>query len=836
MNARRRGSIGIVVLLVVGCGSEEREPPPLDGTTGRAEPSAEFDPCGTPDHPCTLAEVSPEARAATRALAQEVGERLFLPGGLAGVVGWLRKRDDVAHVAVGSEGLRFRVRGGRGHWVLVRTAGTVATLGAPLSPLPSRSETANSASSSSTGAPAQQGTTGRRAKRALLVSPFRWQWQVEARASGEIDRGGRGTRYAPDGIDEVAEALRARDYDEVRIMAEGLHPTDPTRTTGVVGLQAFTTWDEYDYVHLLTHGASVCEEEEPGERRVCMPSLLAPWTADFVIDRAMRAESEDNAALGRILEMMGVETATSWFGVTTAELPSDRTGSFRVSATPEQIPDVRHGTVERRPSPAASDGTARTLVGDFLILSPSFFHAVYPQGVSNAIVVLSACSSGHTPNLLGAVKGENSVVLGWKDTMSLGAAVAAGTLLAKALVEVDEEVESDSGLTVEQSVVRIRDWLDDVMIDPPSAAACREPLDRETVARCAVSDYGRVLTVFNDVPVDRVTGSMLVMEGDSTLRAREVVYLVDQRGRELEDGAVVRLVEASDRTGRPAAQFRFRMDGLGLEEDPQAVDLRIEHDGREFEVQGEMEEEVAPGVWETDYQLPLSDGARAGDRITVEAIADLPDGGETRWEYRDLLLSGCYWNANVSGATSEGGSIEAYWGTARTDDGPWPPLDIDAIVQDGDPQPARPWLRLTLTNQGTAPRFNEIADWREIHLAIPGIQPGATGSFSRVWGTLHMGTESYDGNAQYLRRDVIGLPEGTGIGRLLTTSVVITRYDDLRVVGSFEGRFLDLPRVPLGERTPPGVGVHDFPDAEIRVSGEFDLLLDQSCRTRSGLR
>ena len=81
-----------------------------------------------------------------------------------------------------------------------------------------------------------------------------------------------------------------------------------------------------------------------------------------------------------------------------------------------------------------------------------------------------------------------------------------------------------------------------------------------------------------------------------------------------------------------------------------------------------------------------------------------------------------------------------------------------AVVQDGDPQPEAPWLVISLTNQGSGPRMSELENWREIKLAIPGVSPGATGSFNRVWGALTAGDRTFRGNAEYLRRNVVGLP------------------------------------------------------------------------------
>jgi hypothetical protein len=244
-------------------------------------------------------------------------------------------------------------------------------------------------------------------------------------------------------------------------------------------------------------------------------------------------------------------------------------------------------------------------------------------------------------------------------------------------------------------------------------------------------------------------------------------------------------------------------------------------------------------VWELDHRLPLGRDHEAGERVDLEVVALLPRGGESRWTYEDIELSSpsCSWEATVGGASVAGGRIDAMWGTARSSsESFWPPIEIDAVVQDGDPQPEAPWLVISLTNQGTGPRMQDLENWREIKLAVPGVRPGTTGTFSRVWGTLSAGPRTFDGNAEYLRRDVVGLPGGTGIGNLLTTEVSLTRYDDERVEGTFNARFLDPSVLAPEDRTPPGVGIHTFAQAEIRASGEFSILLDQSCGTAAGVR
>lgn len=198
--------------------------------------------------------------------------------------------------------------------------------------------------------------------------------------------------------------------------------------------------------------------------------------------------------------------------------------------------------------------------------------------------------------------------------------------------------------------------------------------------------------------------------------------------------------------------------------------------------------------------------------------------------------SPCHWSASISGLPGNAGAA-GLRGRAHYVDSYGPPLQIRAMVQEGDPQPEAPWLTIQLDDRdpgGGMPGMAELEELTAIDLAIPGIRPGETGSWQRVWGKLNVGFESYPGNAEYLRRDLVGLPEGSGIGYLLTTNVTLKRHDDERVEGTFDARFLDLSRVPEEDRRPLGVGVHSLPEGEIRVSGEFSVLLGAACKRTSG--
>lgn len=196
-----------------------------------------------------------------------------------------------------------------------------------------------------------------------------------------------------------------------------------------------------------------------------------------------------------------------------------------------------------------------------------------------------------------------------------------------------------------------------------------------------------------------------------------------------------------------------------------------------------------------------------------------------------LGLEDCTWSAVATGASPVVGEFSGVNGKVQVDTDDDPPLDIDAVVQDADLQPEPPWLVIRLRNYDRS-RLTDPTFISEISFALPGVEALETGPFNRVWGSFNAGPNNYDGNADFLRRNVIGIPGGTGIGHLLTSNVHLTRNDDTKVIGSFEARFLDqaaFRKLDILEQHPVGVGVHPITAATVVLNGEFSLLKDGSC-------
>ncbi len=230
----------------------------------------------------------------------------------------------------------------------------------------------------------------------------------------------------------------------------------------------------------------------------------------------------------------------------------------------------------------------------------------------------------------------------------------------------------------------------------------------------------------------------------------------------------------------------------------------------------------APGALKALCATALSMALMAAPGLSG-AQGQLPAGDGTE--------STCAWWASVTGHSPALGDFEGEHGRITVEDKEWPPLDIDAVIQDDDLQPESPWMIIRLRNYDRS-RLTDPSFINEITFALPGVQGMETGPFNRIWGQFTAGMTTYEGNADYLRRNVVGIPGGTGIGFLLTSNVQLTRNDDTRLIGSFEARFINpelFRKLDIQQQHPVGVGVHAIMGAEIAMRGEFSILKDGSC-------
>lgn len=187
--------------------------------------------CEQDGYPCEYSAVEPDVVARTVSLAGQAGDVLANGGTPAEAAALLEAEDDVAELAFDDNAVRFRLDGGRGHWILDDSAyGTRSTPG------------------TGSGAPAARSrgffphvvNDESDAKSAIVLSPVKWDF-------GTDDEGA-----------EVAGILTATRGYEGRV---DYYENDAPDSTDV-GFGTYKGFAAYDVVHVSSHGATVCESGE----------------------------------------------------------------------------------------------------------------------------------------------------------------------------------------------------------------------------------------------------------------------------------------------------------------------------------------------------------------------------------------------------------------------------------------------------------------------------------------------------------------------------------------------------------------------------------------------
>jgi hypothetical protein len=294
----------------------------------------------------------------------------------------------------------------------------------------------------------------------------------------------------------------------------------------------FRGWDLVDVVHVATHGVTICLGEQ------CRAMIIAaqdprPWS----------------------------EVSRDWPG----------RGIYPTAVLGEEAGDTAYIQVA---------------------LEAEFFRSEYPNGLSNAIVYVSACETVgiRGSDLADALAGTSSVYIGWDEPVQSGHARDAALELYRIL--------SEDGTTVRNAMSRLGSLTTNTWFDDDNLAVIALMLRHGPLA-----------------PFDH--------------RIRETVWIEHPDNQEpLADGdALAPLGRLGD--GIPdTIPYRIRVDGV--DDTPDRFDLHIEIDGRAIEHPALMEGRQEDGyTWSVEGKAPLTRDLREGDRVAIRAEVHLPDEGLT---------------------------------------------------------------------------------------------------------------------------------------------------------------------------------------------------------------
>jgi hypothetical protein len=155
---------------------------------------------------------------------------------------WLGSREGVVEVQSDDDAIRFRVEGGFPVWIFDDEA---PIGGGSVGGDPDAGSAAAAARTSATGTASSEDVIARvvlgegsEVKRALVLAPFSWQFAEHEESP------------------EVAAILSGTTGYEGRVqLLEVTEESSPP-----IPLSVYTSWDDYDVVHVSSHGKTICEE------------------------------------------------------------------------------------------------------------------------------------------------------------------------------------------------------------------------------------------------------------------------------------------------------------------------------------------------------------------------------------------------------------------------------------------------------------------------------------------------------------------------------------------------------------------------------------------------
>lgn len=776
-------------------------------TVAAAAPTEE---CVSSGYPCTWSEVDSAVVVRTFALGR-LGARLLSAGASTAVLAdSLSSNPEVTDLSWDDRSVRFRLEQGQFITVVDGSA-----FEAGFRSLPSRFPQQQPRHT-----PVGKPGPGKPLKKALILTAFEWEFgRQEARdLVGALST----TKdYCPDGRPPCGDYIRRNHRTNYWAYAASPGPAStgtPTSSSpyarspsGIrivdrqVNYEDFQGWEAFDLIHVSTHGLVHCWDDRSGD---CPHDLNLLATGPYFMENGPW-HPVGFVGTDPVFELR--ETGLYLSTVTA------RGVEFLFRSDPDAC-----SLAGSSPSPTDPLGDNNVTYGEMLcgqdpileVVTNVFFESEYPKGLSDTFVFLNGCEMLTIPRLSDHLKkGGNTTVLGWARSPPNTHAVTVSQEFYRYYLG--------------RSALKAKSSYDKVLAEAQRTG----PTSRVSTSQIA-NFFIRGLAA---------TGSPLLQtDGEDDTRGRELVAIIDPRtGHELQDGGTLPLV-GSPGDGRPdQVEISLEVSGIDDDEDPTGYPMRLRFDDRTIGQTLTADTRVADGTWTYRGTVDLGFDASPGPVEEIEIRTDMPDGGFSRWIYENIDLSGCFWRASISGSGTNR-AVTASWGHASTSHEAnviaWRTMVPNTVVLDGDPQPQAPWTIVDLEPAGVF-RLSEAGDYAGFRLAIPGLDVGQTGTYNRVWGSLGLGQQNHFGNADYLRRDLAGLPEGSGIGHVLTTNVTLTRNDSVRVEGTFEGRFLDRERfqqLDIYEQHPLGVGIHAITGAEITAEGEFSMLRDGSCRMRTG--
>ena len=610
--------------LLAACGT------PAGGGAGSVDDDPTPDPaptngleCGAPDYPCANEDVAQSVVERGGALLDQAADRIAAGATVADTAAWLWGHDEVVEVDVGASALRFRLAGGRPLWYSELLMGEGAGTVDDLARTPAETWP-------------RSGTPANGVGRLDVVGD-------------DVNDDGRLNQRDP----RRALVLSVTYFEHLRWAQENPDEhIDAEQVGGGHAIAALLRQHEA-FQDPITGSALVTHLVNDGDAQPIGPQTFATFADYDVIYVATHGDTVcgDVPGRGRVCRS---------FLFSGQLLPScsvpPSLGSY-LDCMRIHVRDVNQDIVH-------------TFYG--LAISSDFLRTAYPNGFDNMIVWLNACSLFHpdvpygdTPHDFVELlrRGENSLVFGWTDLVDTQRASDAASVFF--------------GLMASYGVRTAEAFKDD-----------------RVAAHDHVNSAGRTtrLVRFGRYVPPEHHLQPLASSPRPDLRLREIVTVTDDEGVPLRDGAsLTPFVDGVAGDGREdSLNLLLRIDGV-LEHELRDFVIRLEFDRRPIGRPTVLADAEPLQLDEYSYEATLEAVSlgldlEPGRSYELEAIVDLPEGGDSRFAVDLVAAQGCWLDATIEGARN--GRYEGPAGYELRPDGGDLILHLDGwdfLMMDDDP-------------------------------------------------------------------------------------------------------------------------------------------------------
>lgn len=249
------------------------------------------------------------------------------------------------------------------------------------------------------------------------------------------------------------------------------------------------------------------------------------------------------------------------------------------------------------------------------LVTTDFFMNEYPGGLDDTILFFTSCQLLKDESFANAIKGTNTAVFGWTDT-----------------------VKSERGMAVAQQF-----FTELIENGLRSSVAYDKTVQSESHTEHSETWYGAELK--------------MVLDQGTDPRGREVVTMIQPIFRNfLEENDALPAEGVAGDGEDDELLIMIQVDGVDEDQNVEDFEVHLALDGEELPETFKPTEKFGDYSYRSIEILPLTFDVADRDFVELEAWVDLPEGGDTRHYLEKIEIAGCGWTGTLSGSKS--GSVK----------------------------------------------------------------------------------------------------------------------------------------------------------------------------------